>query len=210
MNDFSRLFMVSGVAAGWTNASKTVFVLSVVGNYLRLILKAGRDPFAYEVNSALGRLLEEYEAEYGPVERHQRSHPYRFTFSQGMSGRQDTFIEIDNGDGYPTRHHLMHESCYGKASDIGGFVYDYLDLCVVGNFFEIKDGCYRYIREEDEAADTVEMRVVKPRFVEYEEGWVSPSDYPEGVVYLRVCREEVPEPESDDGEEVLDIEEGGE
>lgn len=208
MMDFSRMFVVNGVAAGWTEVSKAVFILSVVGDYLKLILKAGRDPFAYEVNTALGRFLEEYEAEYGPVERYQRSHPYRFAFSQGMSGRQDTFIEIDNGDGYPTRHHLMHESCYGKASDMGGFVYDYLDLCVVGGFFEIKDGCYRYIREEDKAADAVEMKVVKPRLTEYEEGWTSPYGYPKDVVYLKVCRE-APEPESDD-EEAVDIEEGGE
>lgn len=209
MNDFSRMFVINGVAAGWTESTKTVFVLSVVGDYLRLILKAGRDPFAYEVNSALGRFLEEYEAENGPVERYQRSHPYRFVYSAGMSGRQDTFIEVDNGDGYPTRHHLMHESCYGKASDMRGFVYDLLDFCVVGNFFEIKDGCYRYIREEDKAADAVEMKVVKPRLTEYEEGWANSSDYPDDVVYLKVCRE-TPEPEFDGEEAAGIIEEGGE
>ena len=190
MNDFKRLFVVrNGASSGWTSSDRTSFIISVEGNFLYVKGKTGRDMFAHEINTAFGRFLEEYEKEFGEkVEVIERRHPYRFCYRQGSSGCQDTFIEINKGDGFPERKFLMHQSCFGKCSGFSCFVEDFLDLCVAGGFFSVEDGSYHYPGEDIE----YEMEVYRPRLVEYEDGWTNPWERPTEVVRLKICRE-VPE-----------------
>ena len=190
MENFRRLFAIKdGGASGWTDSRRTSFIISVENNELTVKVKSGRDPFVEEVNTAFGRFLQAYEAEFGEkVALYERTHRYRFCYRQGMSGCQDTFIEFDRGDGFPERKFLMHESCFGKCADLRCFVYDFLDICVVGGFLSIEDGCYTYSEGEDANADC-NMQIISPRLVEAEEGWSSPWEKPEEVVYLNVVRE---------------------
>lgn len=189
MENFKRLFVVkNGAVGGWSDSDRTSFIIEVVGNYLFVKHKTGRDMFAHEINTAFGRFIEEYEAEFGEkIAIYERRYPYRFCFRQGGSGCQDTFIEINKGDGFPERQFIMHESCYGKTAGFTCFVYDFLDLCVAAGFFDIDEGNYVYPGEEIE----YELTSVKPRLTKYEEGWRMPGDRPSGVVYLKTCREEV-------------------
>ena len=206
MRDFSRIFVVTdGGCAGWTDSDRTSFVISVNYDALDVTIKSGRDAFASEINTAFGLFLEEYEAEFGEkIPVYERESRYRFCYRQGSSGCQDTFIEIDRGDGFPDRKFLMHESCYGKSAGIHCFVYDFLDLCVAGGFFTVEDGCYKYPKESDAAASDCNMKVFRPRLLKYEEGWTNPGERPSGVVYLRTCREVPAEPDEngEDGEEM--------
>ncbi|MBQ7040620.1 hypothetical protein IJN73_00945 [Candidatus Saccharibacteria bacterium] len=201
MENFRRLFVVkNGESSGWTNSDRTSFIISVEDDELKVLVKKGRDPYAYEINTAFGRFLKEYERENGKVERYKRSRSYRFCFRNGSSGCQDTFIEIDVGDGFPERKFLMHKSMYRKCGGFHCFIYDFLDLCVAEGFFSIVDGFYAYNQEEDARAEEIDMQVIKPRLLEYEEGWMNPWRVPDDVVYLKVCRKE-PETEEPEVEE---------
>ncbi len=202
MKDFKRLFVVrNGESNGWTSSTRTSFIISVEADELRVSWKSGRDMFAYEINTALGRFLKEYEAEYGEkVALYERRNPYRFCYRQGSSGCQDTYIEIDKGDGFPERKFLMHESCFGKCCGLKVFVYDFLDLCLAGHFLKAEDGFYTYTEADDGNADC-EMQVIKPRMVELEEGWTSPYVKSESVVYLRTVREKPTEEDDSDDQE---------
>lgn len=190
MKNFSRLFVIkNGECGGWTSSTRTSFVISVENDGLSVKGKSGRDMYASEINTAFGRFLKEYEAEFGEkVALYERRNRYRFCFREGSSGCQDTYIEIDMGDGFPVRKFMMHESCYGKNGGFGCFVYDFLDLCIASKFLIVEDGFYVYPEDED-ANSELEMQVIKPRLIEYEEGWTSPWERPEGVVYLRTVRE---------------------
>ena len=201
MKDFSRLFVIkNGECGGWTSSTRTSFVISVKNDELSVKRKSGRDMYTAEINTAFGRFLKEYEAEFGEkVALYERRNRYRFCFRQGSSGCQDTYIEIDMGDGFPVRKFMMHESCFGKSGGFGCFVYDFLDLCVAAGFFVVEDGFYAYPEDED-ANSGLEMRVIKPRLIEYEEGWTSPWEKSEGVVYLRTVREKPEDPEEADDE----------
>lgn len=190
MKDFSRLFVIkNGKFSGWTNSTRTSFVISVENDELSVKGKSGRDMYASEINTAFGRFLKEYEAEFGEkVALYERHNRYRFCYRQGSSGCQDTYIEIDMDDGFPVRKLMMHESCFGKNGGFDCFVYDFLDLCVASRFLDVEDGFYTYLEDED-ANSELEMQVIKPRLIEYEKGWTSPWEKPEGVVYLSVVRE---------------------
>ena len=193
-----RLFVVqNNGAAGWTSVDRTVFTISLENDWLRVVKKSGRDMFPSEINTAIGRLLQEYRAEFEvPLARYRRQHRYRFCYRTGQSGCQDTFIEVDKGDGFPERKFLFHESCYGKCSGFECFAYDFLDLCVAEGFLADEDGTYVYHQEQDAGAD-VEMTIVKPRLLGYEHGWNTPwTSTPRGAVPLEVCLE-VPEPEDE-------------
>lgn len=200
MMNFKRLFVVeNGESGGWTNSTKTSFIIAVEDDELKVTCISGRDMYAAEINTAFGRFLLEYQKEVGKkVETYRRTNRYRFAYRQGSSGCQDTFIEIDKGDGFPQRRFLMHQSCFGKNGGFKAFVYDFLDLCVASGFLVIEDGCYVYHEEEDAYAADLHTRIVKPRLVEYEEGWSEPWARPTEVVYLRTCREA---PEKDGGEQ---------
>ena len=201
MKDFSRLFIIkNGECGGWTSSTRTSFVISVENDELSVKGKSGRDMYASEINTAFGRFLKEYEAEFGEkVALYERRNRYRFCFRQGSSGCQDTYIEIDMGDGFPVRKFMMHESCFGKNGGFGCFVYDFLDLCVASKFLVAEDGFYAYPEDED-ANTEFEMQVIKPRLIEYEEGWTSPWEKPEAIVYLRTVREKPEDPEEADDE----------
>lgn len=201
MKDFSRLFIIkNGECGGWTNSTRTSFVISVENDELSVKGKSGRDMYVSEINTAFGRFLKEYEAEFGEkVALYERRNRYRFCFRQGSSGCQDTYIEIDMGDGFPVRKFMMHESCLGKNGGFSCFVYDFLDLCVASKFLVAEDGFYTYSEDKD-ANSELEMKVIKPRLIEYEEGWTSPWEKPEGVVYLRTVREKPKDPEEADDE----------
>lgn len=196
MENFKRLYIIrNGECGGWSNSNKTSFVISVEDDELSVKIKSGRDMYANEINTAFGRFLKEYEAEFGEkVALYERKHRYRFCFRQGSSGCQDTYIEVDKGDGFPSRKFMMHESCFGKCGGFSCFVYDFLDMCLAGKFLTVEDGYYIY-HEENDASSELEMQVVKPRLIEYEEGWTSPWEKPEKVVYLNVVREEPKDPE---------------
>lgn len=190
MEEFKRLFVIKdGESSGWTSSTKTSFMIEVDGEVLIVKWKSGRDMYPHEINTAFGRFLKEYEAEFGErVALYERLNRYRFCFRQGSSGCQDTYIEIDKGDGFPERKFLMHESCFGKCSGFRCFVYDFLDLCLAGGFFKAEDGFYTYSEADDENA-SCEMQIIKPRIIEFEEGWTSPLEKPDKVVPLIVVRE---------------------
>lgn len=201
MKNFRRLFVIkNGNSGGWTDSTRTSFVISVENDMLSVVCKSGRDMYAGEINTAFGRFLKEYEAEFvEKVALYERHNRYRFCYRQGSSGCQDTYIETDMGDGFPVRKFMMHESCFGKNGGFSCFVYDFLDLCVACKFFVAEDGFYAYPEEEDNNSE-LEMQVIKPRLVEYEEGWTNPWEKPEGVVYLRTVREKPEDPEEADEE----------
>ena len=210
MKNFTRLFKVTdGNADGWTDSTRTTFVLKIESNILEMYVKGGRNPFVQEVNTAFGLLLKEYETEFGEkVETYHRRCRYRFCFTEGMSGCQDTYIEYDkNGDGFPTRSHMLHESCFSKASNVKCFVYDFLDLCVAIGFISSEDGCYIYDPENDANSD-MHVSIIKPRLLDLEDGWTSPYDHASQIVYLKTVRERPEEPE--DSEESGSADEGGE
>lgn len=196
MQDMSRLFVINntGKTSGWTSVDRTSFVMSVDHNTLSVTKKSGRDMYPEEINTAFGRFLKEYEQEFGErVALYERTHPYRFCFRTGISGCQDTYIEVNSGDGFPQRKFMLHMSCFGKCEGFRVFIYDFLDLCVAERFLSVDDGFYAYC-EDDDANSDCEMQTIKPRLVSYEEGWTSPWQRPEKVVPLRVCRE-VPDAE---------------
>lgn len=204
MKNFKRLFVVkNGSVGGWSDSDQTSFIISVEDERLSIRRKSGRDMFAHEINTAFGRFIQEYEAEFGEkIALYKRHYPYRFCFRQGSSGCQDTFIEIDKGDGFPERKFIMHQSCFGKSAGLTCFVYDFLDLCVAADFFDIDDGKYNYAGEDID----YELTSVKPRLTWYENGWTKPWERPAKVVYLATCRE-VPPKESDDNIDDMEEEE---
>ena len=194
MQDMSRLFVIvdSGKSSGWTNCDRTSFIVEVRCDQLTVTKKSGRDMYPEEINTAIGRFLKEYESVFGEkIAIFKRTHPYRFCFKTGVSGCQDTYIEVDTGDGFPTRKRICRQSCFGKSGGFHCFAYDFLDLCVADGFLVVKDGFYTYEEEED-FNSTSSMQMIKPRLLEYEEGWAQPFERPSKVVPLRVCRE-IPE-----------------
>jgi hypothetical protein len=193
MKDFTRMYVIkNGAAGGWTNSTRTTFTLTVENDYLSMVVKDGRDPFTEEINTAFGHFIQDYEQENGKVELFQRVNPYRFTYRQGSSGCQTTFIEIDKGDGYPSRKRLLDQSCFGKCGSMCLFVYDFLDLCVADGFFTVGDGTYVYAAEEDEFGKELEMQVIRPRLTQYEDGWTQPGEIPDAIVSVHDIVREVP------------------
>lgn len=204
MRDFTMMFVIeNGASGGWTSSTRTTFVLKVENDYLSMVVKSGRDPFTEEINTAFGRFIQAYEQENGKVEIFQRVNPYRFTYRQGSSGCQTTFIEVDKGDGYPMRKRLLDRSCFGKCGSMCLFVYDFLDLCVTEEFFKVEDGAYAYAEDGDEFGKEVEMKMVRPRLTQYEEGWAQPGEFPSTVVSIHNVVREAPEA-SDTGAEDTD------
>lgn len=196
--NFKRMYTVkNGGASGWTESTHTTFILSIEDDVLAMTVKAGRNPFPGEINTAFGRLISEYQAQYGTVEKYERAYPYRFTYQEGSSGRQTTFIEIDKGDGFPERKRLLDMSCFGKVGRMSLFVYDFLDLCVADGFFKVLDGNYVYDRESDEFGKDVEMMTIKPRITELEPGWTSCDGSASEIVSIYDIVREGEEPEED-------------
>ena len=191
MKDFRRLFILKGEDGGWASS----FVISVESDELSIKKKGGRDMYVSEINTAFKRFLKEYESEFGEkIALYERQNHYRFCFRQGSSNCKDTYIEIDKmDDGFPIRKFIMHESCCGKNGGFGCFVYDFLDLCVASKFLLTENGFYAYPDDSE-----LEMEVIKPRLIEYEEGWTSPWEKPEEVVYLRTVREKPDDPAETD------------
>ena len=198
MRDFKRLIVINdGDYNGWTSSTRTAFIISVEGNYLKVSGYSGRDMFPHEINTAFGRFLRLYEQEFGEkVALSERAYPYRFAHRTGVSGCQDTFIEVERVDGYPDRKFLMHQSCFGKCDGFSCWVYDFLDLCLVSGFLKDVDGFYFYDPEED-AKSGLEMKIIKPRLTHLEEGWIQPHEHTGKVVALRTVREE-PKPSEEE------------
>lgn len=194
MKDFKRMYVVeNGAAGGWTDSTRTTFVLSVQDDYLSMVVKSGRNPFTEEVNTAFGRFIRDYEAENGKLETFKRVYPYRFVCREGSSGCQTTYIEIDTGDGYPSRKRLLDQSCFGKCGGICVFVYDMLDLCVTSGFFTVEDGTYVYAEDRDEFGKEVAMSTICPRLTQYEEGWAQPGEFPSTVMGIHDVVRTAPE-----------------
>lgn len=205
MKNFRRMFVIkNGEAAGWTNSTRTTFVLSVEDNVLTMKVKSGRNPFTNEINTAFGLFLQEYAQEYGQLSTYKRTNPYRFVYQQGLSGRQTTYIELDTGDGFPKRKRLLDMSCFGKVWSMSLFVYDFTDLCVACKFFRVEDGKYVYDQSHDKIGKEIDMTVIRPRYIEHEDGWTQPGNYPEGVIDIHNVVREKPvdseEPEEDEEE----------
>ena len=195
MENFRRLFAIkNGNVGGWSDSDQTSFIISVENDTLSIKWKSGRNMFAHEINTAFGWFIQEYEKEFGKIAVYKRRRAYRFCYRQGSSGCQDTFIEIDKGDGFPERKFIMHETCFGKSAGFTCFVYDFLDLCVAAEFFGIEEDSYSYSQEEID----YEMTSVKPRLTQYENGWTRPWKHSTEIVYLTTCREK---PEDMEGEE---------
>ncbi|MCQ2571197.1 MAG: hypothetical protein MJ154_03045 [Candidatus Saccharibacteria bacterium] len=167
MKNIRRIVVVHNNGCnGWSESENTTFSVEIMGDILRVRKISGRDMFPSEINTAVGRIL----AMVGPVKRYCRSYRYRFCYRTGMSGCQDTFIEIDRVTGYPDRKLMFHESCYGKCSGFSCFVYDFLDLCLSVGFLDDVNGEYFYDPDED-GGSGVNMRILRPRDTSREEGW---------------------------------------
>lgn len=185
MNNFTRMYVIkNGAAGGWTNSTRTTFTLKVESDYLTMTVVDGRDPFTSEINTAFGHFLQDYERENGKLEISKREHPYRFVYQQGRSGRQTAFIEVDHGNGYPSRRRLLDRSCFGKCGSMCLPVYDFLDLCVTNGFFTVEDGKYVYAAEQDKLGQELEMKTIYPRSTQHEEGWAQPGEFPSVVVSI--------------------------
>lgn len=139
----------------------------------------------------------------GPLRKYERENRYRFCYREGTSGCQDTYIEYEEIPGFPKRKHLLHQSMYGKCQGFKVFIFDYLDLAVAAGFISLKNGCYAVPEGADSAPEGATVKVVKPRYLDKEEGWTSPSEIPKEVVYLKVCREEASETEPSEAPEAL-------
>lgn len=198
VRNFARMFVTEGENISWTDANKTGFIIAVRDGEFSVYKKFGRDMYTQEINTAFGKFLQEYEAEFGEkIAVGKRTCRYRFCYHEGMSGAQDTYIEYDDGDGFPRRKHITHMSCFGKSDGLRCYFYDFADLCVTERFLKIEDGCYIY-DEENDANSEQEFKIIKPRLLWYEEGWVSPYERPTEVVPLKVCREVPAEDMNDD------------
>ncbi len=189
MKNFTRMYVVkNGEAGGWTDSTRTTFTLTVKDNLLSMMVRSGRNPFMAEINTAFGSFIRDYERENGKVEIFRRVNPYRFIYRRGSSGCQTIFIEIDKGDGYPSRRRLLDQSCYGKCGSMCLFVYDLLDLCVASGSFTVENGAYSYAEDRDELGKELDMKVVGPRLTQYEEGWAQPGEFPSVVSIHDVVR----------------------
>lgn len=215
MKDFSLLFIIRNEVEGLIDppASKSVFTISVRDDRLMVRPKSGRHPLAAEVNSAIGKLLLEYEQEYGEkIPVFERQSQYRFCCRTGMSGCEDTYIEYDpHGDGFPVRKHLLRETCYGKTPGFQVFVYDYLDLMVCSGFLSIEESHYHYNVDDDAMAGAI-VKVIPSRCLAEEDGWLYPGQYgpvvPMDTVYgpyRRPIRRRPPHhPAGDEGDEIVE------
>ena len=199
MMNITRLFNIkNGDAEGWTNSDRTTFILNVDCDMLTMNVTDGRNPFVNEVKAAMLLFIAEYLNEFGSLDRYERKNRYRFASRQGMSGCVDMFLEEDRGDGFPRRHFLYHVSCFDKVGGMKLFVYDLLDLMAAEGFLTVNDGRYGVPAVlPDQIAGIGDIKFVKPRFTELEEGWTAPDDVPESVVPLKTCRVK-PEPETED------------
>ncbi len=175
-------------------SSHTVFTLSFQDQMLVLKKKSGRDPLFSELVLAVHQLLLEYEEEFGvPVLAHQRQHPYRFVRRIGQTGCTTVFLEEDTSDGFPNRRRVFHISMRGKTPDFQAFYPDFLDHLVGEGGLDVEPAgetwAYKPKKGLEIAGTT--MKVVRPRLVEYEEGWTSPYSSPATAktVPLEVCRE---------------------
>lgn len=214
-----RLIIVNNdaeVNPAWTSATRTGFFVTMDVNAAFINVEAdftiGRDPYLYEVRTAIGRLLLEYEEMTGEkVAVMKREYPYRFTFRSGSSGCEDWFIESQIRHGFPSRRRLCHVSMVGKTGGFKGNLFDYLDLFVAEGFLQVVeiDGnwYYQYCPEDDDKAD-LQMQIIRPRLTQYEDGWCQPGQLPGCVTYLRVCREVPTTPPPSEGAEegpVIDV-----
>lgn len=79
------------------------------------------------------------------------------------------------------------------------FIYDLLDLMVAEGFLTYsQDKGYGVPAVlPDQIAGIGDIKFVKPRFTELEDGWTAPDAIPESVVPLKTCRAK-PEPETED------------
>ena len=182
MEDFKRMYVINnGEPAGWGWKTKTTFSIEVKNDILEISKISGRDMRMDEIKTAFGRFIEDYENQNGTIKQYERQNPYRFVSRIGMSGAEDTYIEVMKNEEFPTRKFMMHESCYGKCGHIKAFVYDYLDLNVAKGIFNIRENdkeTYRYARENDENRN---MKIIslQPRDVSRERGWIYPDTKPE-------------------------------
>lgn len=193
MKDFARLFVIdnAGMYAGWSRCTKTSFVIAVKEDVLEVKKKSGRDMLFEEVLAAFTRFMEEYEANFGQkIKIFIRGQYYRFVRRTGTSGCVDYFIEIDKGDGFPERRHLLRVSCFDKTSGFKCAVMDFLDFLAARGEIGADNGFYIPYRLEQSALAEVEMKVVKPRLTAFESGWTAPWNMPVGIYPLRVCYEE--------------------
>lgn len=188
MVNFERVFNATATDSSYSRGKrgpKTVstFVISTNDDWLTIRKESGRDMYMSEIKTALGLFIQAYRkeimAEIAHVERDGR---YRIVYSTGAHGESNVFIEIDSGNGYPSRRKIYHVSSLGKCGFISCPIYDLADLCVAEGIFEIKDGCYTY------SDDTKNIIMIEPRITECEEGWVDPQDIPTSAVPLRVYR----------------------
>lgn len=189
----------NGSAAGWTGSTRTMFTVEINHSYISVQHKSGRDMFTYEVNTAIGRILQEHARIYGITYQSKRENPFRFCYNQGASGCQDVFIEeIKDDFDFPERRFMFHESCYGKTSGFCTNLYDYLDLAVISGFLQLKkdeEGCryYAYDPEKDAMKD-LSIKMINPREISKEDGWMYSIDLESEdarVIPLRIIREQL-------------------
>lgn len=188
MTDFTRLYILSDSKgaenAYWGSGKGTSgIIISLKEDKLKVFVKFGCSPMSWEVNSLFGLFFNEYMSINSTVDVFKRTRPYRFVYKTGVSGCQDTFLEVDNGDGFPSRKKITHMSMCGKMNqEISCYVYDFLDLAVSGGLFTVFQEVYYFYNEKnDSAAVDVASRVqvIKPRETAKETGWVQPGQYGE-------------------------------
>lgn len=189
--NFERLFVIKSKSCYvYTDEQNiTIFKISLdVEDFLSIRWKRGRYMYTGEIIEALMRFIKEYETEFETkITPFRRQNLYRFCYREGTSGCRECFIEYKkDDDGFPERKSILYETCFGKTAGVNCFLYDFMDLCVALGSMEIKGGTYSC-----PANDNIEsIEVIKPRLIQFENGWTWGEVRPNSLVPLAVCREQ--------------------
>lgn len=183
MKNFARLFNVNSQ----DGQTKTGFVISVKNQIIFIVRQTGRAMNIAEIKAAMERFLYEYEKEFGEaVAVKRRSLRYRYCYEE-KGESINIYKELDTGDGFPIRKLIMQEGSQGECSGLDCGVYDFLDLLTMVGPLYVSNGCYAYSLQDEYAS--INMRVVKPRLLQYEPGWTDPDEIQAELVPYKITRE---------------------
>ena len=178
-NNLVKLCITNGDAEGWSGSTHTEFVVSMSETTISVEHIKGRDMFTTEVFSAVCRILQVYNHIYGVTYKYDRKSKFRYTFREGMSGCEDTYIEwVSKDNRFPNRKFLFHTSCFGKTGGMVVFKYDLLDYLLLQGILYLREEedtgrkYYAYDLTSDPILDQ-EFFLIDPRDIDKEEGWAS-------------------------------------
>lgn len=184
MKNFARLFKVQN---SQDEQIKTSFIISVKNQIIFIVRQTGRAMNIAEIKAGMERFLYEYEKEFGEaVAVKRRSLRYRYCYEEITDG-VNIYKELDTGDGFPIRKLIMQEGSKGECGGLDCGVYDFLDLLTMVGPLHISNGCYAYSLQDEYAS--INMRVVRPRLLQYEPGWTDPDELQAKLVRYNITRE---------------------